>query len=461
MKALMIAGDRSGSGKTSITLAIAAILSRSMNVQTFKVGMDYIDPSYLTGVTGRPCRNLDSYVLSGDEIREVYDHGRQGADMVLVEGVRGLYEGSQALGDQGSSASIAKLLDLPIILVVSARSITRSAAAIVKGFKAFDEGVDIRGVILNNVAGQKHIEKATSAIEHYCEVPVVGTVPRQPEMELAMRHLGLVPFLEGKDHHTFRERIEVVTSMIGDHVDLGRLTSLARTIGPPDSNQPVFSRRGSLDVKIGVALDEAFNFYYADLFDILPAAGADYVAFSPIHDSLPDADGYIIGGGYPELFLPGLLENDAMRQEIAEASGRGLPIYAECGGLMYLTGRIILRPGWQGIKHEESFQMCGVFDGTTSMPARRVVSYVEGESDRKNPLGAARFRGHEFHYSEVKLKPGTSYAYTLSRGIGISENLDGAVIKNTIGSYSHLHPVSSREMFARFIRSCRGESISR
>jgi len=461
MKALMIAGDRSGSGKTSITLAIAAILSRSMNVQTFKVGMDYIDPSYLTGVTGRPCRNLDSFVQSSDEIREIFDHGRQGADIVLVEGVRGLYEGGEALGDQGSSASIAKLLGLPIILVVSARSITRSAAAIVKGFQAFDEGVDIRGVILNNVAGEKHIAKATAAIEHYCGIPVVGTVPRQPEMELAMRHLGLVPFLEGKVHRAFGERIDLVTSMIGDHVDLSRLTSLARTIPPPDSDPQVFSRESRLDVRIGIALDEAFNFYYADLFDILPATGAECVTFSPVHESLPDADGYIIGGGYPELFLRGLQENAAMREAIGSASEQGMPIYAECGGLMYLTDRIVLRPGWQGIKQEESFPMCGVFDGTTCLPARRVVSYVEGESTKRSPLGPGSFRGHEFHYSGVHLRPGTSYAYTLSRGVGISDNLDGAVIKNTIGSYTHLHPVSSREMFGRFVIACRGETKSR
>jgi len=216
MKALMIAGDRSGSGKTSITLAIAAILSRSMNVQTFKVGMDYIDPSYLSGVTGRPCRNLDSFVQSSDEIREIFDHGRQGGDIVLVEGVRGLYEGGEALGDQGSSASIAKLLGLPIILVVSARSITRSAAAIVKGFQAFDEGVDIRGVILNNVAGEKHIAKATAAIEHYCGIPVVGTVPRQPEMELAMRHLGHT----GEEIHSLGNEIDHAVQA-GDTVGYG------------------------------------------------------------------------------------------------------------------------------------------------------------------------------------------------------------------------------------------------
>ncbi|HUU76150.1 MAG TPA: Ni-sirohydrochlorin a,c-diamide synthase [Methanoregulaceae archaeon] len=461
MKALMIAGDRSGSGKTSITLALSSILSRSMAVQTFKVGMDYIDPSYLTGVTGRPCRNLDSFVLSDDEIRQIYAHGSNGADMVIVEGVRGLFEGAEALGDSGSSASIAKSLDLPVVLVVSARSITRSAAAIVKGFQAFDPDVKIRGVILNNVAGGKHIEKASTAIEHYCGIPVIGAIPRQPEMELTMRHLGLVPYLEGKDHPSFRERIDSVTSMIGDHVDMERFCSLAETRDVPASPQQVFSPGGTKGVKIGVALDEAFNFYYADLFDILPACGAEYVTFSPLHDSLPDADGYIIGGGYPELFLPGLEENAAMREDIKKAAAGDFPIYAECGGLMYLTDSMVLREGWQGRKREESYRMCGVYDGSTRMPARRVVSYVEGTSDPAGPMGPGRFRGHEFHYSEVKLNTGTSFAYTLSRGQGIAGNLDGALSGMTLGSYTHLHPVSSREMFAHFIGCCRGESISR
>lgn len=461
MKAVMIAGDRSGSGKTSITLAIAAILSRSMNVQTFKVGMDYIDPSYLTAATGRPCRNLDSFVLSTDEIKQVFDHGRQGADMVLVEGVRGLFEGAAALDDQGSSASIAKLLKIPVILVVSARSITRSAAAIVKGFQSFDEGVDIRGVILNKVAGEKHIAKATSAIEHYCGLPVIGSIPRLPEMELTMRHLGLVPYIEGKDDKTFRDRIDSVKTMIGEHVDFGRLSSVAATLDPPETFQPAFSRDDVSGARIAVALDRAFNFYYADLFDILPATGADCVTFSPLADSLPDADGYIIGGGYPELFLEELAENASMREDVLNAARRKTPIYAECGGLMYLTDRIVLHPGWRGMKEKQSFPMCGVHAGTSSLPAGRVVSYVEGESSRENPLGAAHFRGHEFHYSKVDLKAGASYAYTLSRGVGIQGNFDGAVVFHSLGSYTHLHPVSSRGMFACFTRSCGKETKSR
>ena len=193
MKSFLIAGDRSGSGKTSVTLALSALLSADRTVQTFKVGMDYIDPSYLTGVTGRPCRNLDGYVMSPEEVRAVYAHGCRGADIAVVEGVRGLFEGAEALTDLGSTAAIAKQLDLPVILVINARSITRSAAAIVKGFLAFDPDVDIRGVILNNVTGTRHREKAVRAIEHYCGIPVIGTIPRTEEMELAMRHLGLVP----------------------------------------------------------------------------------------------------------------------------------------------------------------------------------------------------------------------------------------------------------------------------
>jgi len=182
MKAFLVAGDRSGSGKTSITLALSALLSTRRTVQTFKVGMDYIDPSYLAGVTGRPCRNLDGYVMSPAENRAVFAHGCRGAEIAVVEGVRGLFEGAEALSDLGSTAAIAKLLDLPVVLVVNARSITRSAAAIVRGFQGFESGIDIRGVIANNVTGSRHREKVVCAIEHYCGIPVLGAIPRSPEM---------------------------------------------------------------------------------------------------------------------------------------------------------------------------------------------------------------------------------------------------------------------------------------
>ncbi|MDD1701583.1 MAG: Ni-sirohydrochlorin a,c-diamide synthase [Methanoregula sp.] len=454
MKSILITGDRSGSGKTSITLALAALLSKDHTVQTFKVGMDYIDPSYLAAVSGRPCRNLDNFALGDGQIRDIFSFGCRGADVALVEGVRGLYEGAEALDDTGSTAAIAKTLDLPVVLVVSAQSITRSAAAIVKGFQVFDPDVRIAGVILNQVKGGSHTEKATKAIEYYCGVPVIGAIPRMEEMQLAMRHLGLVPYREGSGRGDFDKRIAAITEIIGKYVDPGRFLALARDCPVPCRPQSLLEPAAEQHIRIGVALDEAFNFYYADLFDVLASLGAKVVPFSPVHDRLPDADGYIIGGGYPELFVPELEANDAMREAIREVSKNGTPVYAECGGLMYLTDRMVLQKGWQDRDAELSGAMCGVFPGETRMPARRVVSYVEGVSRAGSPMGKSRFRGHEFHYSEVVLAPETKFAYTLCRGIGIRDKLDGAVVKNTIGSYTHLHPVGSRDMFRNFLDCC-------
>jgi len=455
MRSLLITGDRSGSGKTSITLALSSLLAKKNTVQTFKVGMDYIDPSYLAAVSGRPCRNLDSYTLSPDQIENIFSFGCRGADIALVEGVRGLYEGADALTDSGSTAAIAKALSLPVVLVVSAQSITRSAAAIVKGFMAFDPEIKIAGVILNNVKGGTHKAKAITAIEHYCGVPVIGAIPRMEEMHLAMRHLGLVPYREGSGRGDFDARIGTITELIAQYVDLDRFLALTKEIPAQPPSPTIFDKSPDRDVRIGVALDEAFNFYYADLFDILHTLGAEYIPFSPVHDRLPDADGYIFGGGYPELFVSELERNERMRDAVHEVSRNGAPVYAECGGLMYLTDRMILQKGWQGAETERSYTMCGVFSGETRMPARRVVSYVEGTSAPGSPMGAAQFRGHEFHYSDVVLESGTRFAYQLSRGIGIHEMLDGAVTQNTLGSYTHLHPVASEGMFRHFVECCR------
>ncbi|WAC06055.1 MAG: Ni-sirohydrochlorin a,c-diamide synthase [Methanoregula sp.] len=455
MKAILITGDRSGSGKTSITLALAALLSKKNCVQTFKVGMDYIDPSYLAAASGRPCRNLDSFTLNKRQIRQIFSYGCRGADIALVEGVRGLYEGAEAMSDIGSTASIAKTLALPVILVVSAQSITRSAAAIVRGFGVFDPDINIAGVILNNVKGGSHTKKASIAIEHYCGIPVIGAIPRMEEMHLTMRHLGLIPYREGLAQSDFESRVAVITETIGTYVDLGQLQSLMKDITPTPMKKTPFDKNPVRDVRIGVALDEAFNFYYADLFDILPALGADIVPFSPIHDRLPEADGYIIGGGYPELFLKELEANDRLREAIREVSNNDIPVYAECGGLMYLTKRMTLKKGWQGAEQDSSVEMCGVFCGETSMPEKRIVSYVAGISSSDSPVGRASFRGHEFHYSDVTLEPSTRYAYRLSRGIGIRDNLDGAITHRTLGSYTHLHPLASRGMLQHFVNNCR------
>jgi cobyrinic acid a,c-diamide synthase len=275
------------------------------------------------------------------------------------------------------------------------------------------------------------------------------------EMQLAMRHLGLVPYREGSGRGDFDARIAVITEMIGKYVDLDALLALMKNVPAKEPDTNLFGSPHERDVRIGVALDEAFNFYYADLFDLLHASGAEYIPFSPVHDTLPEADGYIIGGGYPELFLHELEKNNRMREAICEISRNGTPIYAECGGLMYLTDQMTLKKGWQGREEEQTASMCGVFRGETRMPAHRVVSYVEGTSSPDSPFGAASFRGHEFHYSEVKLDSSTQYAYRLTRGVGIHDNLDGAQVKNTLGSYTHLHPVASAGMFRHFVDLCR------
>lgn len=454
MRTLLISGDRSGCGKTSITLAISAILAKRVPVQTYKVGMDYIDPSYLTGVTGRPCRNLDSYVLDADGLRGVYSHATDGAEIGIIEGVRGLYEGAEILGDTGSTASVAKTLGVNCVLVINAKSITRSAAAIVRGFQSFDPDVRIKGVILNNVSGGRHLEKAKGAIEHFCGIPVVGAVPNMPEMELAMRHLGLVPYREGSEDSAFSDRIDTITRVIEEYIDIDALLAIAEEPLHPGSPHPSFSSKLELDIRIGIAYDEAFTFYYADLFDLLRCGGADPLFFSPIHDLLPEADGYIIGGGYPELYADVLEANDAMRDAIAGASQNDIPLYAECGGLMYLTRSITKKAGWQGQTDAATHQMCGVFPGETEMPSKRVLGYVEGRS-LGGPMGTAAFRGHEFHYSEIRMDPDQQYAFSLSRGKGIDAGNDGIIVNNTIGSYAHLHPVASADMIASFLECCR------
>lgn len=461
MKKILISGDRSGAGKTSITVALAAILSQNYTVQTFKVGMDYIDPSYLSAVTGRQCVNLDSFVLSQDENKEIFDHACQGADIAIIEGVRGLYEGAESLSDSGSTASIAKILNVPVILVIDARSITRSAAALIKGFAAFDPDVRISGIILNNVKGGEHVRKATQAIQHYCGLPVIGAIPRLETPPLKMRHLGLVPFLEGKPDQEFVHQLSTMIRSVGDHIDIDAFLSHADSQELLPYTGKIFQTHPSPDIRIGVALDEACNFYYADLFPILSSCGAEVIPFSPIRDTMPDIDGMIIGGGYPEYFGAELEKNVEMREAIRRASEEGMPIYGECGGLMYLCKSIQFTQDWNELSAGDEFQMCGVFPGHSSIPSRRIVRYIIGESMPETPFGHHQFRGHAFHYSEVSLAGNAQFGYQIKRGVGIEGLKDGVFIRNTLGSYVHLHPVASKTMFAEFCELCRNFSMKR
>ncbi|MBN2733553.1 MAG: Ni-sirohydrochlorin a,c-diamide synthase [Methanomicrobiaceae archaeon] len=457
MKSLLITGDRSGSGKTSITLGISAYLSEDYTVQPFKVAMDYIDPSYLTGVTGRMCRNLDSFVMTPQQIQDSYNNACIGADIAIIEGVRGLYEGSEALSDTGSTASVAKMLDQNVVLVVNAQSITRSAAAIVKGFCAFDPEVKIKGIILNQIISENHKYKAKTAIEHTTGIPVIGAIPRSEEMKLTMRHLGLVPYLEGKNDDEFLNRVKKVTEIIEKNINTDALLDICKDSAPSAKKPDFFRPLDNTDVKIGIAVDEAFNFYYNDIFEILPAMGAEVVRFSPVHDKLPEADGYILGGGYPEMFAEELEANSSMREAILEISRNNVPVYAECGGLIYLTDKLTLKTGWNNLKSDLQYDMAGVFDGETRMPTRRVIGYVKGTSDAKCPLGASDFSGHEFHHTDVILPKDTHFSYKLSRGKGIRDNYDGALKNRTLASYTHLHPVASKDMIKNFVSECRNK----
>jgi cobyrinic acid a,c-diamide synthase len=464
---ILIAGDRSSAGKTTISIGIMSVLrDMGYEVQPFKVGLDFIDPSYHTEVTGRHSRNLDGYLMTEDAVREVFSHAVEGADIAVIEGVRGLFEGLEATSDIGSTAQIAKLLKCPVVLVINARSITRSTAAIVSGYKSFDPEVNIAGVILNNIGSSRHGEKARTAIETYTGTPVIGEIPRSETMKISMRHLGLIPVLEGRRRLSdFDERLRGIKSIIKEGVDVEKLTSIAKSSEPlvrPETN--IFKAYVPENKpKIAIALDEAFNFYYRDNLELLELAGAELVYFSPVKDkNLPEVDGLYIGGGYPELFARELEDNTAMRGSIKQASSSGLPIYAECGGLMYLTQEIKTDVSGTGNYHmaemeEGAFAMVGAIHGRTLMGHKRVVSYNIGSFVKDNVIGkaGASFIGHEFHHSEiVDLPDDTAFAIRLERGVGIKGELDGILVKNTLAAYAHLHAASYRGFARAFVDFC-------
>jgi Ni-sirohydrochlorin a,c-diamide synthase len=477
---ILISADRSSSGKTTISMGLMAVLvSRGYKVQPFKVALDYIDPSYHTEITGRYCRNLDGYLMDENGILDVYTHGCEvgdQADIAIIEGVRGLYEGFDSLSDLGSTAQIAKILKCPIILIINARSITRSSAALVKGYRDFDPDVEIAGVILNNIGSFRHAEKAREAIEHYTGVPVIGIIPRDSAMQISMRHLGLMPALEGRRRlgdEGFEARLKGIEEIINKGIDVDRLLKIASGAKPlknPESSvfSPVLDSEetspSSGKPKIGVALDEAFNFYYRDNIDLLKLAGAEIVYFSPVKDpALPEVDGLYIGGGYPELFAAEIEANESMRKDIKKASAEGMPIYAECGGLMYLTEKISTGVPGKGTYHdasmpESTYSMVGALPGHTVMGQTRVVSYNIGTLEKDCLIGKKgnSFKGHEFHHSEIQEIPhDAEFAISLSRGTGIKDDKDGLVSKNTLGSYAHLHGVAYRELAGSIVEAAR------
>ncbi|RLG24205.1 Ni-sirohydrochlorin a,c-diamide synthase [Methanosarcinales archaeon] len=465
---VVLAADHSSSGKTTISMGImAALKDMGYTVQPFKVGLDYIDPGYHTEITGRPARNLDGYLCKSHTIHEIFQHASKGSDISIIEGVRGLYEGLDATSDTGSTAQIAKILDSPVILIINARSITRSAAAIVKGYAAFDPGVKILGVILNNIGSASHSKKAKKAIETYTDIPVIGVIPRDEGMQISMRHLGLMPAIEGRCRlHDFDARLGSVKSITKQGVDMQQLLEIARSAPPLPELPPTLyvQHRKPPVVRIGVALDEAFNFYYRDNLELLELEGSKIVYFSPLHDKkIPEVDGLYIGGGYPELFAAELEKNKTMRESIYNASQSGCPIFGECGGLMYLTRNIVTirlnHSKYHMAKVEPgSYEMVGALPGNTHLTHKRVVTYTVARIMKDTPIGVKNtsIKAHEFHHSEILgLPEDATFAIKTERGTGIYNKQDGLMQKNTIATYLHIHAASYPRFATSFVEKCK------
>ncbi len=456
---VLIAGDRSSAGKTTVCIGLSGTLRvRGFEVQSFKVGLDYIDPGFHTLVSGRPSRNLDGFLMPPEVVKEIFVRGCEGADIAVIEGVRGLYEGLNYSDDVGSTAQIAKILHCPVILVVDAGSITRSVAALVNGYKSFDPEVQLSGVILNNIGSERHGEKAELAVEKYSGVKVIGKIPRRSDLGISMRHLGLITATECKNRwNEFNSVLNEINKSVEENVDIKVLLAMVKSASRiEEADSKIFTekrdRGKELKVRIAVAFDEAFNFYYQDTLDLLSLEGAELVYFSPIRDKkLPEGvDAVYIGGGFPEIYGEELSSNTQMLDAVKDFYDRYGVIYAECGGLMYLMEQLEYTPlqGLPGRKTElhrgGSFEMCGVIKGLVRFGEKRVVNYVEGEFRKDCILGkkGSRFKGHEFHHSEIILKENVDFAYKMLRGEGIKDGMDGIVSKNCLASFAHLHAAS-------------------
>jgi cobyrinic acid a,c-diamide synthase len=452
---VVVAGTGSGVGKTTVATGLMAALSeRGLRVQAFKVGPDYIDPSYHAQATHRHSRNLDSYMLSGPRIVDSLVRSSADADISVIEGVMGLYDGVSGLSDAGSTASVAKLLRAPVVLVLDAWSSARSIAASALGFRAFDPKVNLAGVILNKVAGEKHAKWCTDAIERRARVPVLGWLPKSDGVQLPERHLGLIPYAE-RDARVERA-VSKLGEFIGERVDLIAVEEIARSAPPIRHIEAQERARKDAKATVGIAVDDAFSFYYADAIDLLRTEGADIVNFSPLHDpSLPEGlDGIYIGGGFPESFSAQLEENGPMRTSIKKRLEDGMPAFAECGGLMYLTRSIT---DFRGPRRS----MVGVFDGETVMTNRLTLGYTlaSAKSDSIISKAGESLRGHEYHFSQIQSIPDdASFAYEMIRGDGISGRREGWQEYNTLGCYSHVHLCSKPRTATRFVEACLGYS---
>ncbi|WP_319508472.1 cobyrinate a,c-diamide synthase [uncultured Methanolobus sp.] len=431
-KAVLLAGTNSGVGKTTVSMGImAALKRREMEVQPFKVGPDYIDPTYHTAICGKPSRNLDTFMMQVDGVKDTFSRYSENADINVVEGVMGLFDGMSST-EIASSAHVAKTLDIPVILIVNVHGMSRSAAAIVKGFSEFDKDVKIAGVILNKVGSPRHAQMIIDSIP---DIPVVGTLPRNKDITVPSRHLGLYMAHE-QDFDT-----EKLAAFIEENIDLDAILSIAQTA--PETEKSTVEEEREADIRIGIAYDSAFCFYYQDMFDAFRSAGAEPVFFSPIKGELPEVDGLYFGGGYPELYMSEL-ESSKTTKSLKDLSAEGMPIYGECGGLQYLSTSYEI----EGTVHK----MADVLPAQTVLTKKlQALGYTEGQANGDFIKGT--IRGHEFHYSVTYCDNDAKLAYEMKRGKGIIDGKDGLTEHNALASYTHAHPASFP--VKSFVEKCR------
>ncbi len=444
---LLISSPQGRSGKTVVTIGLCNALKRKgLSMQPFKKGPDYIDPSWLTVATGRSCRNLDLFLIPEDRLLESFHRSCEGVNLAIVEGAMGLYDG---LDSYGTTAEIACLLNLPILLVVNTSRMTTSIAAMVKGYQLFQTDVKIAGVILNYVSGRRHEEKLRGAVEQHCGIPVVGSIPRDPDLQIVERHLGLIPSLESDGAMSLVERIG---KKLESHLDLEGILAIAKEFRPPlpvpfPSGERKEEREDRpIKVRIGIMRDRAFNFYYPENLEALEKEGAQLVFINSFMDRLPEVDGLYFGGGFPEFFLEDLEKNRELREDIARAIEADLPVYAECAGLMYLCRNI----HWQG----RSYEMVGTIPAEVQLSKKpeghgyAVVEVTDGNPFF--PVGLT-LRGHEFHHSSLSRPGDLRFAYQVKRGEGVHRQRDGIVYKNLFASYVHLHALGTPEWAHGFV----------
>ncbi len=457
MHRLLVSAAHKSSGKTTVTLGLGAALTRSgVAVQPFKKGPDYIDPMWLARACGRPCYNLDAWLADEATLAAGFGARAQGADLALVEGNKGLYDGL-ALDGSNSNAALARQLGMPVLLVIDARGMTRGIAPLILGYQAFDPGIRIGGVILNRVGGTRHEAKLRAVIEHYTSVPVLGAVAEDERLAMVERHLGLMPCTEVDDAQA---RVDEIGRIVAQQVNLAHVRALAASAGPlPFAGSAAPPAAPRADLRIGIARDRAFGFYYPDDLAALEAAGATLVPIDTLHDTrLPALDGLFIGGGFPEACMAQLEANTALRAALREAIVAGLPTYAECGGLMYLSRSIT----WQG----RTARMVGAIPGDAVMHARPVGrGYVQLQETAAMPWrngGSGTLRGHEFHHSSLEnLDPGVAFAYRVQRGHGIDGQHDGLQVHRLLASYAHLRSGAGSHWAPRFVAYVREQREAR